>query len=279
MEIKRLMNGPMADYHVHPDYSFDARGSIDDYCRRAVDINLREICFTTHYDADPSRFEQEGYMIIDGQKAPLSVEAVDHYLKDVKRANDEYMAAGVVVKGGLEFGYFPGCEKVVDELHSKFNLDYRLGAVHSMDEWCVCCKDDAQKLFGRYTLPQLADRYFETLDRCAATGRFNCLAHIDIYRRFGLAYYGEEVMTIHRGRIEKVFETMVRNDVGLELNTSAIRHGHLEYYPGMEIVNMARSAGVPLIALGSDAHHPDQLALDFDAASAVAYELMPYVDE
>jgi len=87
------------------------------------------------------------------------------------------------------------------------------------------------------------------------------------------------VMTIHRGRIEKLFETMGRHGVGFELNTSAMRHGHVEYYPNMEIVNMARRAEVPLIALGSDAHHPDQLALDFDAASAVAYELMPYVDE
>jgi histidinol-phosphatase (PHP family) len=72
---------------------------------------------------------------------------------------------------------------------------------------------------------------------------------------------------------------MIRNNVGYEINTSAIRHGHAEYYPNMDIVNMARAAGVRLIALGSDAHHPDQLALDFDAASAVAYELVPYVDE
>ena len=43
--------------------------------------------------------------------------------------------------------------------------------------------------------------------------------------------------------------------------------------------NMARAVGVPLRALGSDAHRPDQIALDFDAASAVAYELVPYVDE
>jgi len=279
MEIQRLRCGPVADYHVHPDYSFDAQGSIDEYCRRAFDVGLREICFTAHYDADPARIEQEGYMVIEGQRVPLSDEAIDHYLKDIRRAHDEYMTIGVMVKGGLEFGYFPGCEKVIGDLLSKFSLDHRLGAVHSIDDLCVCCKENAQKLFARYTLPQLADLYFETLDRCAATGLFNCLAHMDVYRRYGLAYYGEEVLTIHRGRIEKVFDTMIRNNVGFELNTSAIRHGHPEYYPCMEIVNMARSAGVPLVAMGSDAHHPDQLALDFDTASIIAYELIPYVDE
>ncbi|MDD4051723.1 MAG: hypothetical protein PHR28_07495, partial [candidate division Zixibacteria bacterium] len=73
--------------------------------------------------------------------------------------------------------------------------------------------------------------------------------------------------------------TMKANGVGFELNTSAIRHGHPEYYPAMEIVNLARAAGVQLIALGSDAHNPDQMALDFETAATVAYELFPYVDE
>jgi histidinol-phosphatase (PHP family) len=277
--MKRLICDCVADKHIHPDYSFDAEGSIDDYCRAAVGIGLLEICFTPHFDADPARIDHEGYMIIDGRKTALSEDAVRHYMDNVRRAFSEYGQMGLTVSGGLEFGYFPGCEKLISELQSKIELDWNLGAVHSVDDLCLCEKEDAKKLFAKYTLEQLADRYFETLDRCVATGLFNCLAHLDIYRRFGLEYYGEEVMTIHRGRIEKLFETMNKYHVGYELNTSAIRHGHFEYYPHMEIINMARAAGTPLISLGSDAHRPGQLALDFDAAAAVAYELIPYVDE
>lgn len=278
-EWKRLINNVVSDHHVHPDYSFDAEGSIEDYCRMAFNIGLKEICFTTHYDADPARIDHEGFMIIDGQKEKLSDEAVGHYLDDIKKATDKYGHFGLVVEGGLEFGYFPGCEKLVSHLHSKFRLDYRLGAVHSIDGLCICYKEEAQKLFSKYTLAQMADRYFETVDQCAATGVFDCLAHLDIYRRYGLEYYGDEILTIHRGRIEKLFETMIKYEVGYELNTSAIRHGHNEYYPNMEIVNQARSAGARLISLGSDAHRPDDLALDFDVATAVAYELVPYVEE
>ena len=72
---------------------------------------------------------------------------------------------------------------------------------------------------------------------------------------------------------------MKKHGVGYEVNTSAIRHGLPEYYPSMEIVNMARAAGVDLITLGSDAHRPEDVGLDFSAATAVAYELFPYVDE
>jgi histidinol-phosphatase (PHP family) len=278
-ELKRFDGDPIADFHIHPDYSVDAKGSIDEYCRRAFDMGLSEICFTTHYDADPTRIDFEGAMVVDGRREKISDDAVARYVNDVAKAREEYGRIGLVVRTGMEFGYFPGCDREIFRLLGKFPMEYRLGAVHTVGENCICCKDEAPKLFARLTLPQLADRYFQLLDDCAATGLFDCLAHLDAYRRYGLAHYGDEVNTIHRGRIEKLFETMAANDVGFELNTSAIRHGQAEYYPAMEIVNMARAAGVRLIALGSDAHHPDQMGLDFETAATVAYELFPYVDE
>ncbi len=277
--MQPLSCGAISDHHIHPDYSYDATGSVDDYCLAAINIGLQEICFTTHYDADPARIDQEGIMVIAGTRERLSDDCVRVYLGDLKRAFVEYGPRGLTVKAGMEFGYFPGCVQPLAELQANFRLDFRLGAVHSVGDLCVCCREDASRLFKKLTLDQLADRYFELLDGAAVSGLFDCLAHLDIYRRYGLAYYGEAVNTIHRGRIEKLFATMIKHDVGYEINTSAIRHGHHEYYPNMEIVNTARSMGVRLLTLGSDAHHPDQIALDFDAAAAVAYELIPYVDE
>lgn len=278
-EIKKLECEAVADFHVHPDYSIDARGSLDDFCRRAFDIGLSEICFTTHYDINPTRLEREGFIVINGQRGKVSMAAAQHYLNDVGRVREEYGKIGLLVRCGMEFGYFPGCEKELTEMQAQCQLHFRLGAVHEIDGHCMCCADEAPKLFAKYTLPQLADRYFELLDKAAASGCFDCLAHIDVYRRYGLGHYGDEVYSVHEGRIEKVFQTMAARGVGFELNTSAIRHGHQEYYPTMEIVNLARSMGVPILTLGSDAHRPDDLALDFDTASAVAYELTPYVDE
>ncbi len=277
--MQRLTCGAVADYHVHPDYSVDAQGSIDDYCRAAIHVGLREICFTTHYDADPTRVGREGFMVIEGRREPLSDDCVRHYLDDVKQAYAEYGPAGLMVRGGLEFGYYPGCEEHIAEVQRTFPLHYRLGAVHSIEDHCVCCRDEAAKLFAKFSLERLADRYFERLEQAAASGLFDCLAHIDVYRRYGLAHYGEKIKTIHRGRIDKLFATMKKHDVGFEVNTSAIRHGLPEYYPSMEIINDARAHGVRLVTLGSDAHRPDQIALDFDTATSVAYELMPYVDE
>jgi len=278
-EKMKLECGPVADYHTHPDYSVDGHGTLDEWCKAALDVGLSGICFTPHHEANPARKELDGYLKIDGQKVKLSDVAVKHYLDNVAGVHEEYGNIGLMVRAGMEFGYFPGCEKIIADLQSKFDFHFRLGAVHSFDDMCFTSRHDAPGLFAKYTLKQLADRYFDMLDKMAGSGLVDCLAHLDIYRRFGLEYYGEEVNTIHRGRIEKLFKTMLAHDVGYELNTSAIRHGHYEYYPCMEIVNMARESGVRLVTLGSDAHHVKDIALDFDAAAAVAYELFPHINE
>ncbi len=279
LDPDNMMPQLIGDFHVHPDYSFDAEGTIDEYCQKAVEKRLSELRFTTHFDADPKHIEREGYIRINGIKEKLTDDAMAVYFADISRAYQEYGPSGLTVVPGVEFGYFSGCEKVVNSLKEKFDIQYSLGAVHSIGDLCVCCADSAQKLFAKMTLDQMADAYFEQLNEAAGTGLFDCLAHLDVYRRFGTEYYGEAINNIHMGRIEKLFETMVRNNVGFELNSSALRHGLAEYYPTMDIINMARSAGVMLVSLGSDAHHPDQIAYDFEAASSIAYELFPYVDE
>ena len=267
-----------ADFHIHPGYSVDAEGSLDDFCEAALRAYVLEVCFTTHYDADPAR-PDEAIIVIDGRREQLSKEAIDHYLRDIGRVYSQYGQFGLTVRSGLEFGWFPGCEKPISDLLETFHLDFRLGAVHSIGEHCVCCRKEAPKLFAKLTLEQMADAYYARLHDCAASGLFDSLAHIDVYRRFGRSYYGEAIDTIHRGRIEKVFRVMKRNGTGLEINTSAIRHGLEQYYPSMEIINLARKKGVRIRSVGSDAHRPDQLALDFEAAAAIAYDVFPYVKE
>ncbi len=268
-----------ADNHIHPNYSIDAKGTLEEFCESAVSKMILEICFTTHYDVDPRHIDKEGLIVINGTKEKISDEALQVYFDHIREVHQDFGLLGLMVRGGLEFGWFDGCEKEVERIRQKFPLEYTICGVHSIRDKCVCCNDSASNLFKELTLEQLADEYFEKLDNAAATGAFDCLAHLDVYRKYGLEYYGDEILTIHRGRIEKVFKTMIKNKVGYEINTSAIRHGLPEYYPTMEIVNLAREMGVMLRSCGSDAHSPEQLGLDFEVASSMAYELFPYVDE
>jgi len=267
----------LADFHVHPDFSFDAKGSVDDYCRAAMKMGLGEICFTTHYDSNPAITEKDRCIKVNGQMLPVTIDNLKPYVDAVFEAAEKYYPP--IVRCGIEVGYYPGCEDEISRLFERYPFYYRLCAIHEVDDYQICYKSHFEEKSKKVKLNELADRYFILVKQAVESGLFDAIAHIDIYKRYGLQFYGDEVLTIHRGRIEDVFKAMSKNDVGIEINTSALRKGMNEYYPSMEIVNMARKAGVRILALGSDAHRPEDIGYDLDAAATIAPELFPYTDE
>lgn len=270
-------NYPLADYHVHPDFSFDAEGSIDEYCRAAVEKGISEICFTTHYDTNPILSEKARSIKLNGRLVLNSVENIKGYVDAVRAAREKYFLP--VVKCGIEIGYYPGCEEQISQLFSKYSFDYRLGAIHEVGDFDVCSKKHFERNHANVKIEDLADNYFALVRQAVETGLFDAIAHLDVYKKYGLQYYGDPLLTVHRGRVESVFEAMVRTETGLEINTSALRKGHKEYYPSMDLVNAARKKGVRIVAIGSDAHRPEELGYDFETAIAIAYELIPYYNE
>jgi histidinol-phosphatase (PHP family) len=254
------------DYHVHPDYSLDASGTLDQYCRRALELGLKEICFTTHYDTDPVRKDEDPFMRIDGKIVPLSEENVKKYIEDVRKANQIYSPKGLSVKAGLEVDYAPHIEESLKKDLAFLDLDYILGAVHCLDHIAISASKEAESYFKRKSLKGLCQEYYKILGKAVKSGLFDAMAHLDIYRKYGLAFYGEEILTAHRGLVERVLKLMVENDVGMEINTGLLRKGHKEFSPSLEILNLALKINVKIIAFGSDAHKVAHLGKDIKEA-------------
>lgn len=248
-----------ADYHIHPDYSKDASGSIDDYCRRALELELSEICFTTHYDRDPLRQEIDPFMRVNGDVVSTSKEAVNRYIEDIRQANDKYRGQGLRVKAGLEVDYAPHYESILREELADYDLDYILGAIHCVDHIAITSSEEAPGCFEHRSMESLVAQYYDFVKRAVESGLFDVIAHLDIYKKYGLGFYGEEILTAHRGLVEPILEIMAKNNVGLEINTGVLRRGHSDASPGLEIVEMALSRGVKIVAIGSDAHKVEQL--------------------
>ena len=43
--------GNMTDYHIHTRLSADSQEEMENYCRRALELGITELCFTEHIDA------------------------------------------------------------------------------------------------------------------------------------------------------------------------------------------------------------------------------------
>ena len=77
----------MIDFHVHCDYSSDARGSAEEYAASALKNGLSAMCFTTHCDLDPKRRKFYCHVFLelgDFTREPVvdcSLEAFESYVR------------------------------------------------------------------------------------------------------------------------------------------------------------------------------------------------------
>jgi histidinol-phosphatase (PHP family) len=268
-EITRLETDGLSDYHCHCDYSIDAKGSIDEYCDAALKRGLAELCFTTHYDANPRADDGANLISVKGKQYPVGPEPLKFYAEEVEAARDEYYPLGLSVRLGLEYSWYRGCEGEVTKLKELFPFDYVLVGIHELGDICHCCEDTFEKCFARYSLEQMVELYYAEASAAARSGLFNTIAHLDYYKKYGQRFYGPKVHLAHRPYLDELFRALIESETALEINTAARRKGFDSYYPQVEIVNLARKAGVDVIHLGSDAHLPEQVGFDFDAAAVL----------
>ncbi len=269
-----MMKLARTDYHIHPDYSIDAAPvKIRDYCNRALELGLTEICFTTHLELDPVRQEIDNFAVLNGERVSVYNHAwLDQYFVEITRAREEFQKDGLQVKAGIEVGYCPGCEKEIEKIIDSYPFDLVLGAIHCLDHIAISSMKESPYYFQPRTLPQVRKEYFATLREMVLTGLFDVLAHLDLYVRYGFGVFGPKILTIHRGAIEPIFKEMARRGMGLEINTSSLRRGLQEFHPSREIVALAAEAGIEIFTIGSDAHSLDQLGDHLDEAQALLAE-------
>jgi len=251
----------LSDYHVHPGYSIDAiPATIRQYCLQAVKLGLKEICFTPHLEYEAGRPNINNRIRLHGEKIPsYELRWLDAYLEEIEEARKEFAGEELTVKFGLEIGYNPYLEELIYTVLQEFPFDFVLGAVHSINGISISSIQECPEYFRLCTLDDLRQDYFSILDMTVKTSFFDCLAHVDIYRRYGYDYYGPDIVNMHRGAIEPVLREAARRKVGLEINTSSIRRGGTEFHPSQEILSLALEAGIEFFTVGSDAHELEEL--------------------
>lgn len=266
LPIEPLHQFGLPDYHCHCDYSIDAVGTIDDYCQAALLKGLVELCFTTHFDTNPKSARADNLIRVKGEDKPATIENLAPYVDDVLAAGERYFGMGLMVKLGVEVGWYPGCEETVARLKERYHFDHVLCGIHEIEDICFCCADRYQVCFERYDLKQMLERYYSQTAAAARSGLFNAVAHLEYYRKYGEAFYGGEISEAHEAFLPDLWAALRATNTALEINTSGVRRNLKSYFPSTPILTSAKRAGVDVIFLGSDAHRPEHVGFDFDTA-------------
>lgn len=258
----------MYDYHVHPGYSIDAEPSgIDEYCRKAVDIGLSEICFTTHLEVDPQRKHLDWFVRIGQNVVPMDDLAwLDVYFRDIEKAQRKWKAQGLIVKTGIEAGYELGLEKAIERVVGGYPFDFVMGSVHCLDHLAISSYKESSLYFPGKQMEAVVGEYFRVLSEAVSSDLFDCIGHLDLYRRHGRRYLGLGLIRAHEEFAEPVLKDIAARGLSLEVNTSGLRRGLNDFHPSRDIIKLAVGLGLKLFTVGSDAHRLSDLGHGLESA-------------
>ena len=258
----------MIDYHIHPDYSFDAEGSVEDFCRSAVAKGMREIAFTTHLDAD--RQGKDHFVRVKGKSIDIKESRwLEDYESTIREAGDRYIENGLTVRLGVEVDCYEGVETDLPERFHSTDFDYILGSVHMIDHTAISASESASAIFSKYALEEVGRAYFGTLLDSIELNLYDVIAHFDLYRRYGEKQYGDAIAGVWEPYIEEIADQMNKHHIGFEINTSPLRRNRTELMPSMQLLRALLERGVTRITVGSDAHIPDDVGAGISQAFSI----------
>lgn len=245
--LRRSQYARLVDYHIHTHLCGHAVGVPEDYVRSALELGLSEIGFSDHMPLLRRRDER---LTMAREDLPLYVDLV----RDAQGTDDE-----LTVRLGIEMDYFPGQMDEVREAAEPYDFDYIIGSVHSLAGWDLSDSRFVSSWRGKDP-DDVFPRYFEAFIEAVHEGGFDFMAHPDLVKKHGI---------LPRRSMSRWYEqaalALAESGVAIEINTSGIRKRIVEPYPALEFLQACADHDVA-VTLGSDAHAPGQVGMDFDVA-------------
>jgi len=234
----------MIDYHNHTKLCKHAEGEVSDFIEKAIELGINEFAFTDHIPLPDS------YDIAHR----MQMEEIEDYIKWIENARVKYPEIKILT--GIEAEYIEGFEDFTDQFLQQYNFDIVIMSVHFIKSWTGrnwVFKYD----FPDKTLPQIYSEYINTVNEGIKTNLFDVVGHIDLVKKPGFPLMQEVAEEVHN-----VLNNIKKHNMVLEINTSGYRRKIAEPYPSTDWMQSVKKLEIP-ISVGSDAHSPDQVGLNF----------------
>jgi histidinol-phosphatase (PHP family) len=234
----------MIDYHLHTRLCKHAQGNIHEYVESAISAGLQEIAFTDHIPL-PEDFDIAHRMHLS---------EMDTYCRWVQTIRERYPE--IHIRLGIEADYYEGLEDFTTEFLKRYDFDLVIMSIHFIKHW------PAGNWIFKYHLPDMSreaifEDYLTTLIKGVRTGIFDILGHADIIKR-----QGQSLMKSVPEKVEQLLFEVKKHNMAIEINSSGFRKEVAESYPGFDWLPLIKKYHLP-ITVGSDAHAPDQVALEY----------------
>lgn len=235
------MNDPeiLMDVHNHSNLSPDGSNDPEEMVRRATELGIRYYSLTDHLEIN--KFYDEEYL----------------YEEPVKRASEispaliKKYADKINMAYGVELGQPLQDMELTKRMLSSYDYDFIIGSLHMCNGW-----EDFYLLDYNEVQPEMIMKlYFEEMLEMARWGEFDVLGHLTYPLRY---IVGESELYIDMSKylpiIKEIFSTLIKNDIGIEINSSGLRQKIGLTLPDEYYVRLYKELGGKILTVGSDAH-------------------------
>jgi len=252
------------DWHTHNQLCHHAVGSIEDYIKNAIELNLRTIGISDHFPYEFLRNIER----IPHKEYAITLLEIENYLSTIEGLKEKYKE-DIIVRIGFEIDYLKNQEYALNNylLPIKNRLDFILGSIHILnffDDRGAWSFDDSRfrQDFQFYGTDRVYSFYYKTVQKMLASNKFDfdIIAHFDLPKKFNDIPSNRELIW---NEMMKCLELIKKRNVAMEINTGGLRKDCNEQYPSEKIIKQMYNLDIPVI-LGSDAHDPKEIAWEFE---------------
>lgn len=242
----------IGDYHIHTHFSSDCEVDPKEYIEKAIEMGMKEICFTDHVDFD--------YPVIDDEEL-FRIDA-DSYFEELSELRWMYRNK-IKLKVGIELGLNPSIYDVNREFLSKYPFDFVIGSSHVVNGtdpyypsyWDMRSPKDA-----------ILEYYEAILKNVTLFNDYDVYGHLDYVRRYvpdkSYVYVDEDFYDI----TEMILKNIIAKGHGIELNTRSLADGFTTYIPTIALLERYKKLGGEIVTVGSDSHYLNNLGYGFKTA-------------
>ena len=228
---------------MHSSFSGDCSIPMEDMIDGAIQKGLTEVCFTEHIDYQ----YPDDSIVFDFDKLDYTNKLLDMQKK--------YKGL-IEIKKGVEIGVQPHLLNKYEDLMDNETFDFVICSMHTVERKGM----HYGEFFENKTIEEAYGIYYaELLDCVKNFKRFNILGHIDLVKR----YTQKSCDNPFHDEITEIFNIIIPEGKGIELNTSGVRYGLANGMPSDDILKLYKKCGGEIITLGSDAHKPEDIAFQF----------------
>ncbi len=237
------------DYHIHTNLSLDSKALLEHIIEQAINLNLKEIAITDHVEPNELTGEIEDSTLYE------------HFDK-INSFQDKYKDKIKILKGAEVTLYTDNEVQFNNFVERHKDIDFIIGSSHALDK---------KNLYYGYNYEEhnkkdIYEAYLNEILININKHNFSVYGHLDFISRY--VHYDNPFLNYNEFKelLDEIFKALVRNNKGLEVNTSGLRYGIDCFYPSKELLKRYKELGGEIVTVGSDSHKASDVGRDFHRA-------------